>query len=117
MSELNKIFTLVQPADQDAFVAKYIRPAEGQPRYTDYDQKIVFLAKTYEIFTAGRIFGINTLDDIKWVCNNYIGAIPQVEGVTTVIGYINYMTKEVYDSVESISEDTINELFVYAPQN
>lgn len=56
--DLQKLFVLVSSTNTEAFKNTYVSGGEG--RNTAYDNKIVFLEGTSEIFTKGHIYGMST---------------------------------------------------------
>lgn len=57
MADLQKLFVLVSAANTAAFKSTYV--AGGESRNTAYDNKIVFLEGTGEIFTKGKLYGMS----------------------------------------------------------
>lgn len=55
--DLQKLFVLVSSTNTEAFKNTYVT---GSPRNEAYDNKIVFLEGTSEIFTKGHIYGMST---------------------------------------------------------
>ena len=57
MADLQKLFVLVSAANTAAFKSTYV--AGGESRDKAYDNKIVFLEGTGEIFTKGKLYGMS----------------------------------------------------------
>ena len=110
MADLQKLFVLVSTTDTDAFKSKYV--TAGESRLTDYDSKIVFLEGTNEIFTNGRLFGLNNLADIATLTalvnalDAYIGEIPAGATSTDIVNYI----KEYVDGSLAMTPVTAEEI-------
>ena len=90
--------------------------AVGEFRLTDYDSKSVFLEGTNEIFTNGRLFGLNNLTDIATLTalvnalDAYIGEIPEGATSTDIVNYI----KEYVDgslAMTPVTNEEIDALF------
>lgn len=103
---LNKLFVFVYTSDCESFRSIYIEPIEGVERKTDYDNKIVFLEDNQELFTQGKIYGINNVEALNLLAQ-YVGEIPSTSKSTNIINYIN----EVYSSISNISNEKIDLLF------
>lgn len=113
MADLQKLFVLVSTTDTEAFKSKYV--TAGESRLTDYDSKIVFLEGTNEIFTNGRLFGLNNLADIAALAalvnalDAYIGEIPEGATSTNIVDYIaEYVGKS---AVVPVTNEEIDNLF------
>lgn len=115
--DLNKLFTIVNTADHDAFISKYVSPEEGVTRLPDYDNKICFLESSQEVFTHGKIYGINNTADVASLVqllnalDEYIGDIPEGASSKTIVDYIVEKCTEVYNSIQSITSPQIDKLF------
>jgi hypothetical protein len=115
--DFTKLFTFVNAADHDVFVTKYITPAEGATRLTDYDNKICFLESSQEIFTHGKIYGINNTADVANLVlvvnalDEYVGDIPEGASSKTIVDYIVEKCTEVYNSILPIKTSQIDKLF------
>lgn len=101
MAVLNKILVHVPSNLCDGFKTKYVTAATN--RDTSYDSKIVFLEKTQEIFTKGKLYGTNIGDfnDLKAL----VGTIPSGATSTNVIDYINEKINSVKTTVIGTSGD------------
>lgn len=85
MAVLNKILVHVPSNLCDGFKTKYVTSATN--RDTSYDSKIVFLEKTQEIFTKGKLYGTN-IGDFN-ALKELVGTIPSGATSTNIIDYIN----------------------------
>ena len=99
MAALNKILVHVPSNLCDGFKTKYITATTN--RDTSYDNKVVFLEKTQEIFTKGKLYGTNIGDfnDIKAL----VGTIPSGATSTNIIDYINEKINSA-DHIHSVSK-------------
>ena len=99
MAALNKILVHVQSNLCDGFKTKYVTATTN--RDTSYDKKVVFLEKTQEIFTKGKLYGTNIGDfnDLKAL----VGTIPSGATSTNVIDYINEKINSA-DHIHSVSK-------------
>ena len=83
MANLNKLLVHVPSSLCDDFRNKYIK--DGANRDKSYDSKVVFLEDTKEIFTKGKIYGIN-IEDFN-ALKKLVSTLP--EGTTDIVDYIN----------------------------
>lgn len=87
MANLNKLLVHVPSSLCEDFRNKYIK--DGANRDKSYDNKVVFLEDTKEIFTKGKTYGISIKDfnDLKKI----VGTIPSGGGTTStnIVDYIN----------------------------
>ena len=89
MANLNKLLVHVPSSLCEDFRNKYIK--DGANRDKSYDNKIVFLEDTKEIFTKGEIYGIN-VEDFN-ALKELVGTIPS-EGGTTSTNIVDYINKK-----------------------
>lgn len=105
MADLKKILVHVPSNLCDGFKTKYVTGASGD-RDKSYDGKIVFLEKTQEIFTKGKIYSTSVLDFSS--LKELVGELPGGIDSTNIADYIGEVKGELlgtddYDS----SKDTI----------
>lgn len=96
MANLNKLLVHVPSAICDGFKTKYVDGADRS-----YDNKVVFLEKTQEIFTQGKIYGTN-IQDFN-ALKTLVGAIPADATSTNIVDYISEMISKA-DHVHSVSK-------------
>lgn len=89
-TSLKTMFILVTEDKHDSFIETYLNPSDGVTRDTTYDDKIVFLEKTQEIFTKGRIYGINNNSDVE-ALTLLIGTLPKKEDNSEYANIIEYI--------------------------
>lgn len=96
MANLNKLLVHVPSDLCDGFKKKYVKGTDRS-----YDNKIVFLEKTQEIFTKGKLYGttFEDFDDLK----NRVGEIPSGATSTNLVDYISEMISKA-DHVHSVSK-------------
>lgn len=102
MADLKKLLVHVPSSACDGFKATYVT---GEGRSTAYDNKIVFLEKTQEIFTKGKLYGAN-ISDFN-ALKELVGTIPAGATSTNVVDYIAEKAGaliEAADHVHSVSE-------------
>ena len=101
MANLKKILVYVPSNLCDEFKTKYVTAATN--RDTSYDNKVVFLEKTQEIFTKGKLYGTNNnigdFNDLKAL----VGTIPSDATSTNIIDYINEKINSA-DHIHSVSK-------------
>ena len=109
MANLNKLLVHVPSNLCDAFKTKYV---DGTDR--SYDSKVVFLEKTQEIFTKGKLYGTNIGDfnDLKAL----VGTIPSGATSTNIIDYINEKITSA-DHIHSVSKKSGETLIEVATEN
>ena len=96
MANLNKILVHVPSNLCDGFKTKYVNGADRS-----YDSKVVFLEKTQEIFTQGKIYGTN-IQDFN-ALKTLVGTIPAGATSTNIVDYISEMISKA-DHVHSVSK-------------
>ena len=96
MANLNKLLVHVPSALCDGFKTKYVNGTDRS-----YDNKVVFLEKTQEIFTKGKLYGTNIGDfnDLKAL----VGTIPSGATSTNIVDYINEKINSA-DHIHSVSK-------------
>ena len=112
MANLKKILVHVPSNLCDGFKTKYVTATTN--RDTSYDNKVVFLEKTQEIFTKGKLYGTNIGDfnDLKAL----VGTIPSGATSTNVIDYINEKINSA-DHIHSVSKKSGETLIDVATSN
>ena len=112
MATLNKILVHVPSNLCDVFKTKYVTATTN--RDTSYDNKVVFLEKTQEIFTKGKLYGTNIRDfnDLKAL----VGTIPSGATSTNIIDYINEKINGA-DHIHSVSKKSGETLIDVATSN
>lgn len=101
MATLNKILVHVPSNLCDDFKTKYVTAATN--RDTSYDSKIVFLEKTQEIFTQGKIYGTN-IQDFN-ALKELVGTLPSDATSTNIVDYITENINSVKTAVIGTSGD------------
>lgn len=101
MATLNKILVHVTSNLCDGFKTKYVTAATN--RDTSYDSKIVFLEKTQEIFTQGKIYGTN-IQDFN-ALKELVGTLPSDATSTNIVDYITENVNSVKTAVIGTSGD------------
>ena len=86
MATLNKILVRVPSNLCDEFKTKYVTAATN--RDTSYDNKVVFLEKTQEIFTKGKLYCTNNIGDFNDL-KALVGTIQSGDTSNNIIDYIN----------------------------
>ena len=81
MANLNKLLVHVPSNLCDGFKTKYVNGTDRS-----YDNKVVFLEKTQEIFTKGKIYGTN-IQDFN-ALKTLVGTIPEGATATDIVNYI-----------------------------
>lgn len=96
MANLNKLLVHVPSNLCDGFKTKYVNGTDRS-----YDNKVVFLEKTQEIFTKGKLYGTNIGDfnDLKAL----VGTIPSGATSTNIVDYINEKINSA-DHIHSVSK-------------
>lgn len=109
---INKLLVHVPSNLCDGFKTKYVTATTN--RNTSYDNKVVFLEKTQEIFTKGKLYGTNIGDfnDLKAL----IGTIPSGATSTNIIDYINEKINSA-DHIHSVSKKSGETLIDVATSN
>ena len=112
MAILNKLLVHVPSNLCDGFKTKYVTATTN--RNTSYDNKVVFLEKTQEIFTKGKLYGTNIGDfnDLKAL----VGTIPSGATSTNIIDYINEKINSA-DHIHSVSKKSGETLIDVATSN
>lgn len=95
MANLHKLLINVPSNLCDGFKEKYVN---GNDR--SYDNKLVFLEKTQEIFTQGKIYGTN-IQDFNTL-KALVGTIPADATSTNIVDYISEVINSA-DYVHSVS--------------
>lgn len=98
MANLNKLLVHVPSNLCDGFKNKYVNGTDRS-----YDNKVVFLEKTQEIFTKGKLYGTNIGDfnNLKAL----VGTIPSGATSTNVVNYISEMISKA-DHIHSVSKNS-----------
>lgn len=96
MANLNKLLVHVPSALCDGFKTKYVKGTDRS-----YDNKVVFLEKTQEIFTKGKLYGTN-IEDFNYL-KELVGTIPSGATSTNVVNYISEMISKA-DHIHSVSK-------------
>lgn len=111
---LGKLFVIVSEALHNSFVEKYLTPTGDISRDTSYDGKIVFLEKTKEIFTNGKLFGLDNTSDVEALTlivnglSELIGDIPAGATSTNIVDYIaEYVGKSAFVPVTNEEIDNL----------
>lgn len=109
MANLNKLLVHVPSNLCDGFKTKYVNGTDRS-----YDNKVVFLEKTQEIFTKGKLYGTNIGDfnDLKAL----VGTIPEGAASTNIVNYISEMISKA-DHVHSVSKKSGENLIDVATSN
>lgn len=96
MANLNKLLVHVPSNLCDGFKTKYVNGTDRS-----YDNKVVFLEKTQEIFTKGKLYGTNIGDfnNLKAL----VGTIPSGATSTNIVDYINEKINSA-DHIHSVSK-------------
>lgn len=100
MANLNKLLVHVPSNLCDAFKARYV---DDPDRSKDYDSKVVFLEKTQEIFTQGKLYGTN-IQDFN-ALKELVGTIPSYADSTNIVDYISEIISNA-DYIHSVSKKT-----------
>ena len=124
MANLNKLLVHVPSDLCDGFKTKYVTATTN--RNTSYDNKVVFLEKTQEIFTKGKLYGttFKEFDDLK----KLVGEIPKgatskdiVHYISEAIGNANYIKsvkKKDGETLIGVDTDKINKnVTIYSTQD
>lgn len=84
MANLNKLLVHVPLALCEGFKEKYVKDTDRRDR--SYDNKVVFLEDTQEIFTQGKLYGTNVKDfnELK----TKVGTIPVDAVSNNIVDYI-----------------------------
>ena len=101
MATLNKILVHVPSSLCDGFKTKYVTATTN--RDTSYDSKIVFLEKTQEIFTKGKLYGTN-IGDFN-ALKELVGTLPSDATSTNIVDYITENINSVKTAVIGTSGD------------
>ena len=101
MATLNKILVHVPSNLCDGFKTKYVTATTN--RDTSYDSKIVFLEKTQEIFTKGKLYGTN-IGDFN-ALKELVGTLPSDATSTNIVDYITENINSVKTAVIGTSGD------------
>lgn len=96
MANLNKLLVHVPSNLCDGFKTRYVNGTDRS-----YDNKVVFLEKTQEIFTQGKIYGTN-IQDFN-ALKTLVGTIPAGATSTNIVDYISEMISNA-DHVHSVSK-------------
>ena len=109
MANLNKLLVHVPSNLCDGFKTKYVNGTDRS-----YDNKVVFLEKTQEIFTKGKLYGTNIGDfnDLKAL----VGTIPSGATSTNIVDYINEKINSA-DHIHSVSKKSGETLIDVATSN
>ena len=109
MANLNKLLVHVPLALCDGFKTKYVNGTDRS-----YDNKVVFLEKTQEIFTQGKIYGTN-IQDFN-ALKTLVGKIPAGATSTNIVDYISEMISKA-DHVHSVSKKSDENLIEVTTSN
>lgn len=101
MADLKKILVFVPSSLCDDFKTKYVTAVTN--RDTSYDSKIVFLEKTQEIFTQGKIYGTN-IQDFN-ALKELVGTLPSDATSTNIVDYITENVNSVKTTIIGTSGD------------
>ena len=96
MANLNKLLVHVPSNLCDGFKTKYVNGTDRS-----YDNKVVFLEKTQEIFTQGKLYGTN-IEDFS-ALKELVGTIPSGATSTNIVAYISEMISNA-DHIHSVSK-------------
>ena len=96
MANLNKLLVHVPSNLCDGFKTKYVNGTDRS-----YDNKIVFLEKTQEIFTQGKLYGTN-IEDFS-ALKELVGEIPSGATSTNIVAYISELINNA-DHIHSVSK-------------
>ena len=102
MANLNKLLVHVPSNLCDGFKTKYVNGTDRS-----YDNKVVFLEKTQEIFTKGKIYGTN-IQDFN-ALKTLVGTIPAGATSTNIVDYINEKINSA-DHIHSVSKKSDEKL-------
>ena len=99
MANLNKLLVHVPSDLCDGFKTKYVNGTDRS-----YDNKVVFLEKTQEIFTKGKLYGtsithIKDFNDLK----DRVGTIPSGAASNNIVDYISELISKA-DHIHSVSK-------------
>lgn len=109
MAKLNKLLVHVPSNLCDGFKTKYVNGTDRS-----YDNKVVFLEKTQEIFTQGKIYGTN-IQDFN-ALKTLVGTIPAGATSTNVVDYINEKINSA-DHIHSVSKKSSETLIEVKTSN
>ena len=109
MAILNKLLVHVPSNLCDGFKTKYVNGTDRS-----YDNKVVFLEKTQEIFTKGKLYGTN-IQDFN-ALKTLVGTIPSGATSTNIIDYINEKINSA-DHIHSVSKKSGETLIDVATSN
>ena len=109
MANLNKLLVHVPSNLCDGFKTKYVNGTDRS-----YDNKVVFLEKTQEIFAKGKIYGTN-IQDFN-ALKTLVGTIPAGATSTNVVDYINEKINNA-DHIHSVSKKSDENLIDVATSN
>lgn len=109
MANLNKLLVHVPSNLCDGFKTKYVNGTDRS-----YDNKVVFLEKTQEIFTKGKLYGTNIGDfnNLKAL----VGTIPAGATSTNIVDYINEKINSA-DHIHSVSKKSGENLIEVTTSN
>ena len=101
MANLNKLLVHVPSNLCDGFKTKYVNGTDRS-----YDNKVVFLEDTQEIFTQGKLYGtsithIKDFNDLK----DRVGTIPSGAASNNIVDYISEMISNA-DHIHSVKKKT-----------
>lgn len=99
MANLNKLLVHVPLALCEGFKEKYVKDTDRRDR--SYDNKVVFLEDTQEIFTQGKLYGTNVKDfnELK----TKVGTIPADAVSNNIVDYITELINKA-DYIKSVNE-------------
>ena len=115
---LGKLFVIVSDAFHNSFVEKYLSPVNVATRDNSYDNKIVFLEKTKEIFTNGKLFALNNTADVEaltLIVNglvDLVGDIPADATSTNIVDYIAEYVAGLNLPMTPVTNAEIDALFI-----
>lgn len=96
MANLNKLLVHVPSNLCDGFKTKYVNGTDRS-----YDNKVVFLEKTQEIFTKGKLYGTN-IEDFG-ALKDLVGTIPSDAASDNIADYISELISKA-DHIHSVSK-------------
>ena len=116
MANLNKLLVHVPSNLCDVFKTKYVNGTDRS-----YDNKVVFLEKTQEIFTQGKLYGTN-IEDFS-ALKELVGTIPTGATSTNIVAYISEMTiksvkkKDKENLIGVDTDETSKNVTIYSTQD
>ena len=99
MANLNKLLVHVPLALCEGFKEKYVKDTDRRDR--SYDNKVVFLEDTQEIFTQGKLYGTNVTDFNE--LRDIVGTIPADAVSNNIVDYITELINKA-DYIKSVNK-------------